>query len=262
MSASPCTGSFAPQQLTVPSPYSSFWTVCANESRTLLVVHNTGDLALLVSPAPGSRLSPDTLFGPDGVRDTARYALYTLSPPIPLVGSPPIISSGSQPDPEVNGQVSQPNAGWAYLAPGSAVSVRPTDGNNGAADGSVQIDVYATAQYALALAVSDDLTGQLEPKELSIEDEALECGKEMNVTRQTLNDPPPPADTVADVVKLGANCYTAVKALTGHSDQSAADLADSLRKNLEGLTKDFALKVPPEVWEQGGRILDQLAHDH
>jgi hypothetical protein len=195
------------------------------------------------------------------VRDTARYALYTLSPPVSLAGSQPVASPGSQPDPEVNGQVSRPNAGWAYVAPGSSVSVQPQAGNKDAADGSVQIDYYATVQYELALAVSDDLTGQLKPKELSVKDEALECGQELNVTSQTLNDPPPPADTVADVVKLGAHCYTAVKALTGNSGQSAADLADGLRNNLEGLAKDFALKVPPEVLEQGGRILDQLAHD-
>jgi hypothetical protein len=211
-----------------------------------MYVYNISEAALLAYPYPCAQLHRALV--PLSISSGQDASLATLA-----------ALTNPGPDPQANGQVTTAQAGWVYVAPGSSVKV--TSPSRSTMGVHLAIDYYATVQYTMARAIGDYLLSKVTPTSLSLRNGLLSCGQQINVTAEVLNAPPPPPNIVQDIVRTSSDCYDAIKSLDPDAPQPSA-LADEVAHEAEGFSKDLLLKLPPEVWEEGFRFLDQLAHAH
>lgn len=123
----------------------------------------------------------------------------------------------------------------------------------------LRIDYYATVQYTMARTLSDYLIGKVTPRPVALQNALQECGRQINVTAEMESDPPPPINVVQNLVGTSSSCYDAIKALDPNTPEAPA-LADDVAGEAKVLGKSLLLKLPPEEWEEGFRLLGQLAH--
>lgn len=242
--APPCPPD-AHDPLTVASAHRSTWSACANDAGTVMYVYNISQAALLASPYPLATLHREMT--PLSLSSGHATALATLS-----------ALTNPQPDPQANGQVARARAGWVYVAPQSYVRVTsPVWSTTGA---YLAIDYYATVQYTMARALGDYLVGKVTPRPLALRNSVLSCGQQINVTVKMENDPPPPVNIVQNIIRAGSACYDAIKSLDPDAPEPSV-LADDVAGEAKGFAKGLLLKLPAEEWEEGFRLLGQLAHD-
>lgn len=169
-----------------------------DDTGTSLLLKNTGQLALVVLPGPGSRLTTAPQFNPDDL--ASRQALEAVAKTL-IVSAVPGLPAG----------VPWDNAfvvpqGWAVCALTDRLSTRA----------GIQFfgDKSSTAKYALLKQLGDDVVGRVTPAPLLKQQTFVACAKGVDKALKGtpgLNG----FDLYASTVRTGTACQSSYSALLG-----------------------------------------------